>query len=82
VLIQPDRRGKRVSRFLLDDDRALLRAKISALHIRRWRAQLPELLAAHNDALRARGLSPASMPEDPSLDAVPVKANGRHSRRE
>src|SRR5262249_29518974 len=33
-----------------------------------------ELLAAHNDTLRARGLSLASMPEhDASLDAVPAK---------
>jgi glutathione synthase/RimK-type ligase-like ATP-grasp enzyme len=36
-----------------------------------------ELLAAHNDALRARGLSPASMPEHPSLDAVPAKGERR-----
>ena len=37
-----------------------------------------ELLAAHNDALRARGLSPASLPEhDPSLDAVPATGERR-----
>ena len=37
-----------------------------------------ELLAAHNDALRARGLSPASLPDrDPSLDAVPAKGERR-----
>ena len=37
-----------------------------------------ELLTAHNDALRARGLSPASMAEhDPSLDAVPAKGERR-----
>ena len=36
------------------------------------------LLAAHNDALRARGLSPASLPDDdPSLDAVPAKGERR-----
>ena len=37
-----------------------------------------ELLAAHNDTLRARGLSPASLPNnDPSLDAVPAKGERR-----
>jgi D-alanine-D-alanine ligase-like ATP-grasp enzyme len=37
-----------------------------------------ELLAAHNDTLRARGLSPASLSNnDPSLDAVPAKGERR-----
>src|SRR5207237_10414766 len=37
-----------------------------------------ELLAIHNDDLRARGLSPASLPtNDPPLDAVPVKGERR-----
>ena len=37
-----------------------------------------ELLTAHNDTLRARGLSPASMAEhEPSLDAVPAKGERR-----
>jgi hypothetical protein len=77
VLIQPIVEGSEYRVFLLDDDALYCARKyppfISGDGVHSFR----ELLAAHNDALRARGLSPASMPEDPSLDAVPVKGERR-----
>jgi hypothetical protein len=77
VLIQPIVEGIEYRVFLLDDDALYCARKyppfISGDGVHSFR----ELLAAHNDALRARGLSPASMPEDPSLDAVPVKGERR-----
>ena len=73
-----DRRGNRVPRFPARRRRALLRAKISAVRAGDGVHTVRELLAAHNDALRARGLSPASLPnDDPSLDAVPAKGERR-----
>ncbi|WP_108512402.1 hypothetical protein [Bradyrhizobium algeriense] len=77
VLIQPIVEGSEYRVFLLDHDALYCARKyppfISGDGVHSFR----ELLAAHNDALRARGLSPASMPEDPSLDAVPVKGERR-----
>jgi hypothetical protein len=77
VLIQPIVEGIEYRVFLLDDDALYCARKyppfISGDGVHSFR----ELLDAHNDALRARGLSPASMPEDPSLDAVPVKGERR-----
>src|SRR6185503_12121728 len=62
ILIQPIVEGTEYRVFLLGD----------GVHTVR------ELLAAHNDTLRARGLSPASLPNnDPSLDAVPAKGERR-----
>jgi len=77
VLIQPIVEGIEYRVFLLDDDALYCARKyppfISGDGVRSFR----ELLAIHNDALRAHGLSPASMPEDPSLDAVPAKGERR-----
>ena len=77
VLIQPIVEGIEYRVFLLDDDVLYCARKyppfISGDGVHSFR----ELLAAHNDTLRARGLSPASMPEDPSLDAVPAKGERR-----
>ena len=78
VLIQPIVEGIEYRVFLLDDDALYCARKyppsVTGDGVRSFR----ELLAAHNDALRARGLSPASMPEVPSLDAVPAKGERRH----
>jgi hypothetical protein len=74
VLIQPIVEGIEYRVFLLDDDALYCARKyppfVSGDGVRTVR----ELLTDHNDALRARGLSPASMPDrHSSLDAVPAK---------
>ena len=78
VLIQPIVEGIEYRVFLLDDDVLYCARKYppsvtgDGVHTAR------ELLAAHNDTLRARGLSPASLSNnDPSLDAVPAKGERR-----
>src|SRR5439155_810958 len=77
VLIQPIVEGIEYRVFMLDDDALYCARKyppfISGDGVHSFR----ELLAAHNDALRVHGLSPASMPDDPSLDAVPAKGERR-----
>lgn len=71
VLIQPIIEGTEYRIFLLDDD-ALYCARKRPPFVRGDGVRnLRELLTAHNDALRARGLSPvAPADDDPSLDAV------------
>jgi len=78
VLIQPIVEGIEYRVFLLDDDVLYCARKYppsvtgDGVHTAR------ELLAAHNDTLRARGLSPASLSNnDPSLDAVPARGERR-----
>src|SRR5215207_1057285 len=78
VLIQPIVEGTEYRVFLLDDDALYCARKYppsvsgDGVHTTR------ELLTVHNDALRARGLSPASLPnQDPSLDTVPAKGERR-----
>ncbi|MEH2505490.1 hypothetical protein V1290_004301 [Bradyrhizobium sp. AZCC 1578] len=78
VLIQPIVDGTEYRVFLLDDDALYCARKrppfISGDGVRTFR----ELLTAHNDALRARGLSPASLPDhDPTLDTVPANGERR-----
>jgi len=77
VLMQPIVEGTEYRVFLLDDD-ALFCARKHPPFVRGDGARtLRELLAVHNDALRARGLSPVAPGDDPALDAV--LANGvRH----
>ena len=77
VLIQPIVEGIEYRVFLLDDDALYCARKYPPSVTGNGVHSLRELLAAHNDALRARGLSPASMPEDSSLDAVPAKGERR-----
>jgi hypothetical protein len=77
VLIQPIVEGSEYRVFLLDDDALYCARKYPPSVTGDGALSFRELLAAHNDALRARGLSPASMPEDPSLDAVPAKGERR-----
>ena len=78
VLIQPIVEGTEYRVFLLDDEPLYCARKsppsITGDGVRTVR----ELLAAHNDALRARGLSPASLPaNDRLLDTVPAKGERR-----
>jgi hypothetical protein len=75
VLIQPIIEGIEYRVFLLDDDALYCARKYPPFVSGDGVHTIRELLAAHNDALRARGLSPASVPaHEPSLDAV--LANG------
>jgi glutathione synthase/RimK-type ligase-like ATP-grasp enzyme len=78
VLIQPIVEGAEYRIFLLDDD-ALYCARKHPPFVRGDGVHtLRELLSAHNDALRAHGLSPVSPGEgDRSLDAVPAKGEQR-----
>lgn len=74
ILIQPIVEGTEYRIFLLDDDALYCARKHPPFVAGDGVHTLRELLAAHNDVLRARGLSPASMPDrEPSLDAVPAK---------
>jgi glutathione synthase/RimK-type ligase-like ATP-grasp enzyme len=78
VLIQPIVEGSEYRVFLLDDDVLFCTRKYPPSVAGDGVRTVGELLATHNDALRARGLSPASIPNnDPSLDAVPAKDERR-----
>ena len=78
VLIQPIVEGIEYRVFLLDDEALYCARKYPPSVTGDGVHSFRELFAAHNDVLRARGLSPASMPDrDPSLDAVPAKGERR-----
>ena len=78
ILIQPIVEGTEYRVFLLDDDVLYSARKYRPSVAGDGVHTVRELLAAHNDTLRARGLSPASLPNnDPSLDAVPAKGKRR-----
>jgi glutathione synthase/RimK-type ligase-like ATP-grasp enzyme len=78
VLLQPIIEGVEYRIFLLDDD-ALYCARKHPPFVRGDGVHtLRELLTAHNDALRARGLSPVSPGDrDPTLDAVLAQGERR-----
>jgi hypothetical protein len=74
VLIQPIVEGIEYRVFLLDDDALYCARKYPPFVPGDGVRTVRELLTVHNDDLRARGLSPASMPDhDLSLDAVPAR---------
>jgi glutathione synthase/RimK-type ligase-like ATP-grasp enzyme len=78
VLIQPIVEASEYRVFLLDDDVLYCARKYPPSVAGDGVHTVGELLATHNDALRARGLSPASIPNnDPSLDAIPAKDERR-----
>ena len=78
VLIQPIVEGVEFRIFLLDDDSLYCARKYPPFVRGDGVHTLRELFAAHNDALRARGLSPVSSGDsDPSLDAVLPKGERR-----
>ena len=78
VLIQPIIEGTEYRVFLLDDDVLYCARKYPPFVSGDGLHTVRELLAVHNDALRARGLSPASLPDrDLSLDIIPAKGEQR-----
>jgi hypothetical protein len=71
VLIQPIVEGSEYRVFLLDDEPLYCARKHPPSVTGDGVQTVRELLIAHNDALRARGLSPVALPDDDSsLDAV------------
>ena len=78
VLVQPIIDGVEYRIFLLDDDAVFCARKHPPFVRGDGLRSLRELLSAHNDALRARGLSPVA-PDvaDPSLEAVLAKGEQR-----
>ena len=78
ILIQPIVEGIEYRVFLLDDEPLYCARKYPPSVMGDGARTLRELLTAHNDALRARGLSPVSLPaDDPSLDVVPAEGERR-----
>jgi D-alanine-D-alanine ligase-like ATP-grasp enzyme len=78
IVIQPIVEGIEYRIFLLDDDALYCARKYPPYVTGDGVHTVSELLAVHNDTLRARGLSPAALTnDDPSLDVVPVKGE-RH----
>ena len=76
ILIQPIVEGSEYRVFLLDDDALFCARKYPPSVSGDGAHTVRELLTAHNEALRARGLSPVALPNhNPLLDTVP--ANGQ-----
>lgn len=70
ILVQPVVSGIEYRVFLLDDE-IVYSARKYLPHLSGDGAHsIRDLLAAHNEALRAKGLSPAAIDRDPSLDTV------------
>lgn len=78
ILIQPIVDGNEYRVFLLDDEPLYCARKHAPFVTGDGAQTLRALLAAHNDALRAHGLSPASLGDDDApLDAVPASGQRR-----
>jgi hypothetical protein len=73
VLIQPIVSGIEYRVFLLDDDVLYTARKYSPSVLGDGARPIRDLLAAHNETLRARGLSPAAAADGASLDIVLAK---------
>ena len=73
ILIQPVVSGIEYRVFLLDDETVYSARKYPPFLLGDGARPVRDLLAAHNAALRSRGLSPASMDRDTSLDLVPPR---------
>jgi hypothetical protein len=73
VLIQPLVSGKEYRIFLLDDEVVYSARKYPPHLVGDGVQAIRDLLAAHNEGLRSRGLSPASAGRDIALDIVPAK---------
>src|SRR3984885_2227804 len=74
VLIQPVVSGKEYRVFLLDGEVLYVARKYPPFVTGDGVRPIRDLLAAHNAVLRSRGLSPASLKHDASLDTVLPKA--------
>jgi hypothetical protein len=70
ILMQPIVAGNEYRVFLLDDDVLFTARKHSPSLTGDGIASIRDLLAAHNHALRSRGLSPVSADRDAALDVV------------
>jgi D-alanine-D-alanine ligase-like ATP-grasp enzyme len=73
ILIQPIVSGNEYRVFLLDDEVLYTARKYPPFVLGDGARPIHELLVAHNEALRSRGLSPASVTGDASLDVVLAK---------
>jgi nucleotide-binding universal stress UspA family protein len=77
-VLQPIVEGIEYRIFVLDGDALYCARKAAPFVIGDGARSLRELLSAHNDALRSRGLSPASPDDrDLALDVVPAKDERR-----
>jgi hypothetical protein len=74
ILIQPIATGSEYRIFLLDDEVVYCARKYPPFVSGDGVRSIGDLLIAHNEALRSRGLSPVSASPDDALDIVP--ANG------
>jgi hypothetical protein len=70
ILIQPVVSGREYRLFLLDEEVAYSARKYPPFVLGDGISRLGDLLAAHNEALRSRGLSPVAIDRDASFDAV------------
>jgi D-alanine-D-alanine ligase-like ATP-grasp enzyme len=70
ILIQPIVFGTEYRVFLLDDEMVYSARKYPPFVLGDGVRPICDLLAAHNEALRSRGLSPAAVDRDSSLDVV------------
>jgi hypothetical protein len=73
ILIQPVVCGLEYRVFLLDDEVVYAARKYPPIVVGDGVSAIRDLLLAHNAALRARGLSPATAQHDSSLDTVLAK---------
>jgi hypothetical protein len=73
ILIQPIVSGNEYRVFLLDDEVLYTARKYPPFVLGDDARPIRDLLVAHNEALRARGLSPVAVTDDASLDVVLAK---------
>jgi len=73
ILIQPIVSGNEYRVFLLDDEILYTARKYPPFVLGDAARPIRDLLVAHNEALRSRGLSPVAVADDPSLDVVLAK---------
>jgi D-alanine-D-alanine ligase-like ATP-grasp enzyme len=72
-LIQPIVSGNEYRVFLLDDEVLYTARKYPPFVLCDGARPVRDLLVAHNEVLRARGLSPVAVAGDAALDVVPAK---------
>jgi hypothetical protein len=73
ILIQPVISGSEYRIFLLDDEVVYSARKYPPFVLGDGVRSIGDLLIAHNEGLRSRGLSPVSVDRNASLDIVPAK---------
>jgi D-alanine-D-alanine ligase-like ATP-grasp enzyme len=77
ILVQPVIAGTEYRVFVLDDEVLYTARKYPPSVLGDGALTIRELLAAHNEGLRSRGLSPVSVADDGSLDIVLPKGERR-----